>query len=337
VLERLMAAASIEVPISLVVRPFHGAPCPPPAADPVARSEAASASPTSPSPSVCLSGFELPPPLRQGFFVPFVVSLQRQADPESDPERPSAAFEGRTILLNASGLELVRQVSPPGKRQQHEPAPVLPPEAICRIAEEFAAIRLGQPPQRAESFDRIHAQLAERISKIRGEPPKGSSALGWLFLPLVPFFAPYAITTYLDELPSRNRGDWINARLAESPHWQVLEQYAPVVATALKELRGLKEAEIIQTWGQIDGWFGVAAQERDEVIEEQRKQAQVEALRLLAPAGFDPRFCADVFRSASAALPDGALIEAYEQARRKKGSIPSRVCPVASCRPSRRW
>jgi hypothetical protein len=124
----------------------------------------------------------------------------------------------------------------------------------------------------------------------------------------------------------------MNARLAESPHWQVLQRHAPSVATSLNNLRGLKEADISQTWGQVDGWFGVAAQERDEVIEEQQKQAQAEALRLLAAAGFDPRSCADVFLSASAASPDAAVLEVYEQARRKgldsQPSLPRRFLPA---------
>lgn len=350
VLERLMDAASIEAPISLVVRPFHGAPCPSPPADPAARSEAASAPASAPSPSVCLSGFELPPRLRQGFFVPFVVSLQRQADLESDPERPSAAIEGRTILLNATGLELGRQVSPPGKRQQPEPAPVLPPEATCRIAQEFAAIQRNQPQERRESFERIHTKLAQRIHKVEGQSP-GSPT----FLESLAFSALTmgqidriggGILGYVFSIPGRNQGQWINARLSESPHWQALQQHAPQVATALKELRKLPEGNaqcnilknpscpstLSDVWKQIDGWFGVAAQERDEVIEEQQKQAQAEALRLLAAAGIDPRACADVFLSVSALLPDRAVLEAYEQARRKgldpRPGLPSRFLPA---------
>jgi hypothetical protein len=129
VLDRLMAPASIEAPITLVVRPFRGAACPPlPAADPVARTQVAAATQPASASAVCLSGFEMPPRLRQGFFVPFVASLQRQVDPESDPKRPSAAIEGHTILLNATGLELVRQGSAPGRRQGGEAAPALPPE-----------------------------------------------------------------------------------------------------------------------------------------------------------------------------------------------------------------
>ncbi len=350
VLERLMAAGSIEAPISLVVRPFHGAPCPPPAADPVARREAASATPKAPSASVCLSGFELPPRLRQGFFVPFVVSLQRQADPDSDPERPSAAIDERTILLNTTGLALVRQVSPAGKRQQAEPAPVLPPEATCRIAQEFAAIQLGQPGQRRESFARIHTLLAQRIHKVEGQSPGSPTfletlAFSALTMGQIDRFGG-GILGYVFSIPGRNQGQWINARLSESPHWQALQLHAPQVATALKELRKLPEGNaqcnllkypscpstLSDVWKQIDGWFGVAAQERDEVIEEQQQQAQVEALRLLAAAGFDPRSCADVFVQASAAEPDPAVLEAYEQARRKgldpRPGLPSRFLPA---------
>jgi hypothetical protein len=271
---------------------------------------------------VCLSGFELPPRLRQGFFVPFVVALQRQADPESDLERPSAALEGRTILLNARGLEWVRQVSPPGKRQQQEPAPVLPPAATCRIAQELAAVQLNHPQHRRERFARIHTRLAEWIITEASQFPRGYGSL-----PPFPDLLGWALG-----ISDLNRGHWMNARLAESPHWQVLQRYAPSVATALKNIRGLKEADLSQTWGQIDGWFGVAAQERDEVIEAQQKQAQVEALRLLAAAGFDPRACADVFLSASAASPDAAVLEAYEQARRKaldpRSGLPSRFLPA---------
>jgi hypothetical protein len=104
------------------------------------------------------------------------------------------------------------------------------------------------------------------------------------------------------------------------------------VVTALKDLRGLNEADISQTWGQIDGWFGVVAQEREEVIEEQRKQAQAEAVRLMADAGIDPRSCADVFLSASAAAPDVAVLKAHERARTKalesRPSLPRRFLPA---------
>ena len=288
----------------------------------MARRKAASVSPAAPSPRVCLSDFELPPRLRQGFFVPFVVSLQRQAETESDPERPSVAVEGRTILLNATGLELVRQVSPPEKRQHQKPAPVLPPAATCRITKEFAAIQLNQPQQRRERFARIHTRLAEWIITEASLFPRGYGSL-----PPFPDLLGWALG-----ISDLNRGHWMNARLAESPHWQVLQRHAPSVATSLNKIRGLKEADISQTWGQLDGWFGVAAQERDEVIEEQQKQAQVEALRLLAAAGFDPRSCADVFLSASAASPDAAVVEAYEQARRTaldpRSGLPSRFLPA---------
>jgi hypothetical protein len=352
VLDRLMATASIDAPITLVVRPFRGPVCPPPVGDPVTRTAAvASSKPASPS-AVCLSGFELPPRLREGFFVPFVVSLQRQADPESDPERPSAALEERTILLNGTGFELVRQASPPGKRQQPEPVAVLPPAATCRIAQEFAAIQLGQPQKRGESFARIHTLLAERIHKVEGQSP-GSLT----FLESLAFSALTmgqidrvggGILGYVFSIPGRNQGQWINARLAESPHWQVLEQHAPEAATALKALRRLPEGKVqcnmfklknpscpsslSNVWNQIDGWFGIAAQEREEVIDEQQKQAQAEALRLLASAGIDPRSCADVFLSASAAEPDAAVLKAYEQARNKaldsSPSLPRRFLPA---------
>ncbi len=322
VLDRLMAAASIEAPITLIVRPFRDPVCPPPAADPETRTEAVATKQPPSDSAVCLSGFELPPRPRQGFFVPFVASLQRQADPESDPERPSAAIEERTILLNATGLELVRQVSPPGKHQREEPAAVLPPAATCRIAQEFAAVQLGQPQQRRGSFDRIHTRLAERISKKASLFPKGYGSL-----PPFPDLLGWALG-----ISGLNRGHWINARLAESPYWQVLQQHAPGVVTALKDLRGLNEAEFSQAWGQIEGWFGIAAQEREEVIKEQRNQAQAEAVRLMAAAGIDPRSCADVFVPACAAEPDAAVLKAYEQARSKAPdsgpSLPRRFLPA---------
>jgi hypothetical protein len=346
VLARLMGPASIEAPISLIVRPFRGALCPPPAADPVARTQAAATTkPPSPS-AICLSGFELPPRPRQGFFVPFVVSLQGQGDPESDPERPSASIKGRTILLNATGLVLVRQALPPGKRRSGETEATLPPEATCRIAQEFAAVQLGQPQKQQESFDRIHTRLAERIHKVTGLPlrrPSVLESLGWGVLTFG-YSTAYQIEGYIEGIPDRNRGLWINARLAESPHWQVLQRHAPAVATSLKELRGLPEpnsflsyygffpSTISDVWGLIDGWFGVAAQEREEVIEEQRIQAQAEALWLMAAAGFDPSSCANVFLSASAAQPGPAVLEAYEQARRKgldpRPGLPRRFLPA---------
>jgi hypothetical protein len=352
VLDRLMAPASIEAPITLVVRPFRGAVCPPQAADPVARTQAAATTQPLTESGICLSTFELPPRLRQGFFVPFVVSLQRQTDPESDPERASAAIEGRTILLNATRLELVWQASTPASRHGREAGPALLPEATCRIAQEFAAVQLGQPRQLRESFDRIHTLLADRIHKVAVLSHRGRSAIEWagegvMFMAKLYYIIP-AIGSSIDAIQGRNLGHWINARLAESPHWQVLQQHAPGVATALKELRGLVEFDVAQAvpqqtsiswalsisqaWGQIDGWFGVAAQERDEVIEEQRKQAQAEAVRLMAAAGIDPRSCADVFLSVSAAEPDEAVLKAYEQARRKwpdsGPSLPRRFLPT---------
>lgn len=319
VLDRLMGAASIEAPITLIVRPFRGPVCPPPAADPAILTEAAATKPPPSDSAVCLSGFKLPHRPQQGFFVPFVVSLQRQAHPESNPEQPSGVIEERTILLNATGLELVQQLAPPGKRQRREPAAVLPAAATCRIALEFAAVQLNQPRLRRESFDRIHTRLAERIKNMTGVAHKGWSFLELLAFNAVTFgyFIPYEIIGYLEGIPGQNRGDWINARLSESPHWRVLQRDAPEVATALKELHGLNETAVSQTWGQIDAWFGVAAQEREEVIEGQRNQAQVEALRLLAAAGIDPRSCADVFVPASAVQPDAAVLKTYEQARGK--------------------
>jgi hypothetical protein len=349
VLDRLMAAASSAAPITLIVRPFRGVVCPTPAADPVARSEATAAAATTPTSSLCLRGFELPPLFQQGFFVPFVVVLQRQADPESDPERPSAAIEERTILLNASGLELVRQVSPPGKRQPEQPAAFLTPAATCRIAQEFAAVQLGQPQQRRERFERIHALLAERIHKAVSltRPTTAETVVGYLLMPFLPFLMIQYPQSTVEMIHSRNMSRWINARLVESPHWRVLLRDAPTVAASLKELGGLpwsmdsvpvtgsyihSPSTISDVWVLIDAWFGVAAQERDEVIEEQQKQAQVEALRLLAAAGFDPRACTDVFLSASAASPDAAVLEVYEQARRKgldqRSGLPSHFLPA---------
>lgn len=326
VLDRLMAATSIEAPITLIVRPFRGVVCPPQTGDPAARSGPdASSQPTAPS-AVCLSGFELPPGPRQGFFVPFVVSLQHEVDPESDPERPSAAVEERTILLNATGLALVRPAAPSGKRQGDEPAPTLPPGATCRIAAELAAVQLNQPQRRRESFDRIHTRLAERVSEAASlarpnqsiEEKIGSG----LLLPFMPFLmAAYPIST-VEMIHGRNMGHWINARLSESPHWRVLQRDAPLVATALKQLHGMNENRVSQAWGQSDGWFGIAAQEREEVIEAQRSEARAEALRLLAAAGIDPRSCADVFVPASAAEPDAAVMKLYEQARGHR--LPSR-------------
>lgn len=334
VLDRLMAPASIKAPITLVVRPFRGEVCPPQAVDPVACTQAAATTQPPSESGICLSGFELPPRLRQGFFVPFVVSLQRQADPASDPERPSAAIEGHTILLNAKRLELIWQASTPATRHGREAGPVLPPEATCRIAQEFAAVQLGQPQQQQESFDRIHTQLAERISLVAGvanpRPSNLEKVITGILMISMPLHTAVGTAT---RIPGRNLGRWINARLAESPHWQVLQQHAPAVVTALMELRSLPEGNpyyfgtetiFSKAWGHIDGWFGVAAQERDEVIEEQRKQAQAEAVRLMAAAGIDPRSCADVFLSTSAAEPDAAVLKAYEQARRKgPGSGPS--------------
>lgn len=348
VLDRLMAAASIEAPITLVVRPFRGPVCPPLAAGPVTLTEAAAMKQPPSDSAVCLSGFELPPRLRQGFFVPFVVSLQRQADPESDPERPSASIEERTILLNATGLELVRQLSPPGKRQQPEPAAVLPPAATCRVALEFAAVQLNQPGQRRESFARIHTLLAERIHKVEGQSPGSPTFAESLALSVLTIGqlerGGGGILGYIFSIPGRNQGHWINARLAESPHWHVLQRHAPAVATSLKGLRRLPEGQaqcnlsgqcpssLSDVWKQIDGWFGIAAQERDEVIEQQQKQAQAEALRLLAAAGIDPRPCAGVFLPASDAQTDPALVQVYEQARRKAAvaspSLPHQFLPA---------
>lgn len=84
--------------------------CPSPTADPSSRMRAAATQQPPTPPAICLSGFELPTRLRQGFFVPFVVALQRQADPDSDAQRPSAVIGERTIVLNATGLKLDRLV-----------------------------------------------------------------------------------------------------------------------------------------------------------------------------------------------------------------------------------
>jgi hypothetical protein len=241
VLDRLMASASIEAPITLIVRPFRGVVCPP-AADPAARTQAAATQQQPIPPAVCLSGIELPSRPRQGFFVPFVVALQRQADPESDSQRPSAVIEERTILLNATGLKLVRLVSPPGTRQRDDAVPTLPPAATCWIAQEFAAVQLNQPRQRRESFTRLHARLAERIHQVVGQTPKSPSLLESLAVDILTVGLARGTSGYVLGIPDRNLGQWTNARLAESPHWQVLQRYAPAVATSLQELRGRPES-----------------------------------------------------------------------------------------------
>lgn len=333
VLDRLMASASIEAPITLIVRPFRGVVCPPPAADPASRPQAASSQQPSTSPAVCLSGFELPASLRKGFFVPFVVALQRQADPESDSQRPSAVIDERTILLNATGLKLVQLVSPPGTRQREDAVPTLPAAATCWIAQEFAAVQLNQARQRQESFTSLHARLAKRIHQAIGQTPKSPSLLKSLAIDILTAGYAGATLDYFTDIPDRNLGRWINARLAESPHWQVLQRYAPEVATSLRELRGRPESNsfisyygsfpstISDAWGLFDSWFGIVAQEREELIEKQRNQAQAEALRLLAAAGFDPRSCSGVFLPAADAQTDPALLQMYEQARRKAAGV----------------
>lgn len=337
VLDRLMASAPIEAPITLIVRPFRGVDCPPQATDPASGTQAAATQQPSTPTAVCLSGFELPSRTRQGFFVPFVVALQRQADPESDSQRPSAVIEERTILLNATGLKLVRLASPPGTRQRDDAVPTLPPAATCWIAQEFAAVQLNQPRQRRESFTHFHARLAERIHLVVGQTRKSPSLLESLAVDILTVGHARGISGYVIGIPDRNLGKWTNARLAEAPHWQVLQHYAPAVATSLMELRGRPEpnsffsyygsfpSTISDVWGLIDGWFGIAAQERQELIEKQRNQAQTEALRLLAGAGFDPRSCAGVFLPASDAQTDPALVQVYEQARRKAAGVSPRL------------
>ena len=347
VLDRLMATAAIEAPITLVVRPFRAATCPPPTppapADPAAvippeapEPPVATGPPEAPGPpsapaGICLNSLQLPPRLRQGFFVPFVASLQRQSDPEHDPEQLSAAIEGRTILLNASGLDPVPPPSPAGARPTPQPGASLQPAAVCRVAEAFAAVQLDQPRQRRESFDRIHARLAERIHRIRAPVKTGRSFVDVLAFHLATtawwmyYGVPYGVLGYIEGIHHRNLGRWVNARLAESPHWQVLQTQAPMVAAALTELRGLPERALIapdgppqttvfaseettfsQAWRRIDGWFGIAAQEREQLIQAQRLEAQAEARRRLAAAGLDPTVCAAVFLPPSAALPEAA-------------------------------
>lgn len=343
VLDRLMASASIQAPITLIVRSFHGEVCPPTPPDSASRTQAAPSQQAPTPSSVCLSGFELPPRPRQGFFVPFVVALQRQADPESDALRPSAVIEERTIVLNATGLKLIPVVLPSGKRKQNDAGPGLPPTAICWIAQEFAAVQLNQLKQRRDGFTRIHARLAEHIHQVVSQTPQSPSLLESVAADMLTVGQAHGTADYILGIPDRNLGNWINSRLAESPHWQVLERYAPAVAASLKELKGRPESNsflsyygsfpstISDAWGQFDGWIGLAAQEREELITMQHKQAQAEALRLLAAAGVDPRSCASVFSSTLDAQTDSALLQLYEQARSNAAispKLPHHFLPV---------
>lgn len=337
VLDRLMASASIEAPITLIVRPFRGMVCPPPSPDPASRAQAASSQPPPVPSAICLSVFELPPRPQQGFFVPFVVALQRQAEPESDAQRPSAVIEERTILLNATGLTLAPVALTSVKRKREDSGFALPATAICWIAQEFAAVQLNQLGQRRDGFTRIHARLAEHIHQVVSQTPKSPSLLASLAVDILTVGQARGTANYILNIPDRNLGHWTNARLAESPHWQVLARHAPAVATSLKELQGRPESNsflsnhgtfpstISDAWGLIDGGIGLAAQEREELITRQHHQAQAEALRLLAAAGFDPRSCAGVFSSTSDAQTDPALLQVYEQARRNAaGTSPRR-------------
>lgn len=335
VVERLMAASSFGAPIRLVVRPFPGSPCPDPQAPADQRRVAASAPGPGPGPAVCLSGFELPPRLREGFFVPFVVALQHQSVPDSDPQRRSAAIAERTILLNAAlltrtDLALPSQTGAPATQRAPAPRFVLPAEATCRLAQEFAAVASGQPQRQQQRFEEIHNRLAARIHRVAVLAHRGHTLEEVLDLPVQTLMRTYYVLPWIGALQARQQGRWVNARLRESPHWQVLERQAPAVAQALRDLGDLPDSgadlaqlqrygprvfSVRQAWGLFDGWFGVAAQEREALLEAERRQSQAEAMALMARAGIDPRACASVFVGVSG--PDQAVLRTYEATRRQ--------------------
>lgn len=237
---------------------------------------------------------------------------------------------------------MVPMVFPSGARQRDDAVPGLSATATCWIAQEFAAIQLNQVRWRRHSFTGIHARLADYIHQVVSQTHKSPSLLKSFAIDILTIGQARGILGYLFSIPGTNQGSWTNARLAESPHWQVLERYAPAVLSSLKELQGRPEwnsflndygsfthsvsflysvsfpATISDAWGLFDGWIGLAAQEREELITTQHNQAQAEALRLLAAAGFDPRSCASVFSSIADAQIDTALVQVYEQAKKEE-------------------
>ncbi len=119
----------------------------------------------------------------------------------------------------------------------------------------------------------------------------------------------------LSKATTPEKANPVSARLIGSPHWLVLQQRAPRVASALEGFTPLPEEELRKGWARFDTSFGMAAQDRKELVEAQRLAAQNAALDLLAAAGIDPRSCRSVFRPE----PDGeriaAVLPVYERTR----------------------
>ena len=263
-LGRLMQVnPAFTAPVSLAFRPFRSPGC------------AMPGSTASASTVPCLSSLELPPALAQTYFVAFIYSLRAQVDPASDPELASALSPDRTLLLNST------RVMPS--------AGVAAEATACLIARELAGLDLSQLEQRQEAFARINAQLVTRLRSATGNAvsTKGKQELGlFLINPLL---------MALSKATTPEAANPLSATLLRSGHWRLLQQQAPEVAAALLPLATVSEELALRTWRDLDLSFALALRDRDALLEQQRQQAQVQALSRLAGAGIDPRSCAALY------------------------------------------
>jgi hypothetical protein len=301
-LERLAAATRLDQPITLVLNTAQPAPCP--------------------SPSLaCLRMSSLPSPLGGGYFVPFLMALVQQTDAVGADPPAALAGANRTVALHLppTVMRSFQAASPDG------PTPDL---TACLLARELAALRLGHPAQRTEAFDRIHSTLAETIAAAAkgAHRDQANRELG-LFL-----FSPLLMT--LSKATSPNEANPLSRDLLTSPHWLVLSGQAEPVAAALDSFSKLPEESLKKAWPTLDGAFAMAAQDRLELVETQRRVAQETALGLLAEAGLDPRPCAEVDQPPVTGAPLTSAVAVWERTRANpavtKRTLPRRFLPESN-------
>jgi hypothetical protein len=282
-LERLASATRLEQPLTLVVR--------------------TAAAPSCPSASLaCLRMSSLPSPLGGGYFVPFLMALVQQTDALGADPPAALAVANRTVVLHL----------PPTVMRSFRSAPAdgaTPDLTACLLARELTALQLGQPEKRAEAFANIHTTLAAEIAEAAkgGQRAQANRELG-LFL-----FSPLLMT--LSKATSPNEANPLSRDLLSSPHWLVLSGQAAPIAEALDGFSKLPEEALKKAWPELDGAFAMAAQDRLELVETQRRAAQEGALGLLAEAGLDPRPCAEVYQPAVTGDRLNSAVAVWERTR----------------------
>lgn len=308
----MAGSPTIQRSVNLVIQPFRSAGCGSGAAPP--------AFPPVQGEPECLNTLDMPPELVQSYFAGYILALVALERPSSDPESVSttttaaaAAYGARadaTILLNGN------RVYPRGGLSEADTA--------CLIARELAAIHLGQPGRRLQALRAVDVALAQRLQGPIGNAlsTQGKQDAG-LFL-LSP------LQMLLSKATSPDAANPQTATLRKSSSWRVLQRQAPELAAVIDQLGGLNEKLSQRTWRDIDGAIAFALHDRDEVVQKLRREAEAEALPLLARADLDPRPCVALFRSEGPAGAEDGLDKALATATPLFQAIRGRKHPATA-------